>query len=690
MAQNSKLLDQREVKSQQSSQDSPQNESIAHLRSLLESTKALHKKLDILFELYAILSRSDPKQALSVATEAKAIAHQMGDTRLVAQCIHRIGTCNRYLANYNLALTNCQEAHRIFVKLKDEVAQGKVLIEIGIVYRHLYMHREAIDALTRSLEIQTSNNDQLSKSKVLNSLGIVYSDLGDYLKAIDYYYKTLKIRESLAETNADIERLNGNLLNNLGIIYGYLEEYRKALQYFEQGLAIQQRFNDRRTEAMTLGNIGEIHLLTNDRETALSYLNRSLNVSRELGDKAGEATTLVSIGSIYKQQDRLDVAGEHLQKAMDIAREVDYKTCYARANLHLGQINSRRKNYRRAVKYLEEALSTAKSIQDKSVEYETHESLSEIYGLLDLPWKALEHARVYAEAKHEVQKQQNQREIAEMQARFNVEKAENEKEIFRLRNVELTNALRKVESLNDHLLQLNDEKNTLLGILAHDLRNPLTGITTSVSMSKSYFDRLDQDEILDNIEYIGKLANRMNTIISNLLDVNKIEAGHWELDLQVIDLVHVASVVATEHIALAHAKDISVIIKTDDISGKILADDTALRNVLDNLISNAIKFSAPGTEVVVQVYERLDKVGCSVIDQGPGFTAEDKSRMFNKFARLSAKPTAGEHSTGLGLSIVKKLVELMKGNVTCSSEVGKGANLMIEFPRYLAGANDKG
>ena len=111
-----------------------------------------------------------------------------------------------------------------------------------------------------------------------------------------------------------------------------------------------------------------------------------------------------------------------------------------------------------------------------------------------------------------------------------------------------------------------------------------------------------------------------------------------------------------------------------------LVDTNSLQQVLDNLISNAIKYSPPNKCITIRLKQNAAQVSCEIQDEGPGLTVEDKQKLFGKFTRLSAQPTANEHSSGLGLFIVKKLVTHMQGQVWCESELGKGATFIVEFP----------
>ena len=102
--------------------------------------------------------------------------------------------------------------------------------------------------------------------------------------------------------------------------------------------------------------------------------------------------------------------------------------------------------------------------------------------------------------------------------------------------------------------------------------------------------------------------------------------------------------------------------------------------VLENLVSNAVKYSPPRKNIFVRLKKEAGAVRCEVQDEGPGLSVEDQKKLFGKFARLSAKPTGGEHATGLGLSIVKRMVEAMNGKVWCESEPGQGALFVVQFP----------
>lgn len=236
---------------------------------------------------------------------------------------------------------------------------------------------------------------------------------------------------------------------------------------------------------------------------------------------------------------------------------------------------------------------------------------------------------------------------------------------------------------NEELLTLNWQKNEFLGIASHDLKNPLNAITMLASILEKEAATLSAAEVSEFAADIRTSSRRMFELIKNLLDINKIEQGNILADIQTLSLRDSICSAIEHHKTAAQQKGIELLEDVADI--EIHTSPSALLQVLDNLISNAIKFSDKGKQVSIDASVTADRcVRIRVQDQGPGLTPEDKSKLFGKFMRLSAQPTGGEHSTGLGLSIVKKLVELLGGKIWCESEPGNGAAFVIELPMNIA------
>jgi signal transduction histidine kinase len=234
--------------------------------------------------------------------------------------------------------------------------------------------------------------------------------------------------------------------------------------------------------------------------------------------------------------------------------------------------------------------------------------------------------------------------------------------------------------INTSLLEANREKNEVIGIVAHDLKNPISGILLTAETIQKYYAQLSGQEVEKQMLRIMAVAERMKAIVMNLLDIQRIESGQFQLNIIPISVKKNINEMIAEHAERAIAKEIHINLVFPDTEIAVLADYSAFHEVMDNVVSNALKFSFPQSQIAIEVMVSQDSsVRICVKDGGPGLTTEDQSKLFGKFMRLSAQPTGGEHSTGLGLSIVKKLVEAMNGRIWCESEVGKGATFIIEL-----------
>ena len=242
---------------------------------------------------------------------------------------------------------------------------------------------------------------------------------------------------------------------------------------------------------------------------------------------------------------------------------------------------------------------------------------------------------------------------------------------------ELSRNHQSLQVLTDHLYRLNEEKSHFMGMAAHDLRNPLHGIRLKAEVLALKGDPPSlaaAQDICGAVDEVVRLLNR-------LLDLEAIETGHLGLKIQPVGLGQVVERACSLHQARARAKDIELAPEPVDPSLSALADPDTLTEVVDNLLTNAIKFSPPGRRVWLGAGLREEGAVLWIRDEGPGFLPEDKAKAFKRFAKLSAQPTGGEKSTGLGLAIVKRLVEDMGGRIELESEPGRGATFLVVLPR---------
>jgi len=234
--------------------------------------------------------------------------------------------------------------------------------------------------------------------------------------------------------------------------------------------------------------------------------------------------------------------------------------------------------------------------------------------------------------------------------------------------------------LYERLLTLNEEKNRLLGVAAHDLRNPIgvaQGYLRLVLAGTVGPVNQAQRMLLERVE---KSSQRMLDLVNDLLDVSAIEAGRLNLDLDQVDLEPYLAEILETSALLAAEKNIRLVTEVRGPLPRIRLDRRRFDQVLHNLLTNAVKFSYPGTTITLGARAEPRTVQIFVQDQGQGIRSEELGRVFKAFARGSARPTGGERSTGLGLAISHRIVEAHGGSIAVQSHPGEGACFTVTLP----------
>ena len=245
---------------------------------------------------------------------------------------------------------------------------------------------------------------------------------------------------------------------------------------------------------------------------------------------------------------------------------------------------------------------------------------------------------------------------------------------------ELSHQRQLLQKKNLELTDLNKQKDDLIGIVAHDLKSPINQMNGLITLLSFKSDKWDNEEI----EIFDKLENvnlHLKELVERILDLESIKKKSLNYQFTMIDLAEVMKETVYEFKEKAQSKSISIDISRITPGKMVMVDPFFLKQVFENLVSNALKFSPLGSNVFIATETHNDYHHVYVIDEGPGISDKDKLKLFTKYMTLSAKPTGDETSTGLGLSIVKKYIEEMNGSVWCESKIGKGAKFVVAFPK---------
>lgn len=254
-------------------------------------------------------------------------------------------------------------------------------------------------------------------------------------------------------------------------------------------------------------------------------------------------------------------------------------------------------------------------------------------------------------------------------------------------HLDLEKANREQTIVNKELKETNELKGKLLSMAAHDLRDPLQVILLyagNLAGIKAGTPGTPESKIIEKAyEKINSNAEKMKALIKQTLETAVIDSGKLVLTEKPLDLGELADFIVKTCTPLAKEKNQNIYFQPAK-ECLVKGDNVRLGQVMENLLCNAVKFSPRGRSIWVTVENDEETVKFMVRDEGPGLSEEDKKNLFKEFQPLTPKPTAGETSTGLGLSIVRTLVKLHDGDIQVESEPGKGSTFIVELPLYKA------
>ncbi|HYF70034.1 MAG TPA: ATP-binding protein [Ohtaekwangia sp.] len=394
-------------------------------------------------------------------------------------------------------------------------------------------------------------------------------------------------------------------------------------------------------------------LKTADQKLVQFIRKEKLKVAKTLDTLSGKSEGLYPFfqQELKKRTRRLEIKIENLNKAQDNLTSDNYLLEYKKKDLLVVSDKLEEANEEISMKNAELMVQQAK-IQEQAQKLQAiHQELVEKNEALELQKESLLDQSDYLHEANET--------ISQMHRDMEKQKDE-------------------ILQKNKELLNLNNEKNNLIGIVAHDLKSPLNQIKGLLSIMKLTTSNLTE-ETLNYIEMMEASSGRLSDMIAKILDVEAIESKKLNLTIEEVDLSALVENLVKRYSLTAEKKNISI---QSSLPDKITAqvDKGYTDQVLENLLSNAIKFSQPNKNVFIKLHKSSGTVVCEIKDEGPGLTESDKQKLFGKYQKLSARPTADETSTGLGLSIVKKFVEAMQGKIWCESEEKKGASFFVQLP----------
>lgn len=562
-----------------------------------------NEKVITLNKLTEALFHISSEKALEYGEQALELATKIDNKKEKVNALNNIGILNRKLNHYDIAFKFHQHALQISEEIGEKASISGSYNNIGAVYYMLCNFDKALEYYLKSLKIKTEIENKSGIAGSYNNIGAVYYMMKNFDMALEYYLKSSKISEEI-EDNYGI----ASALNNMGIIYKIQSNYDKALECNLKALKIRTENGNNDGIAGSNNNIGNIYFALGNFNMALEYFLKSLKISEELKDKWGSASTLNNIGNLYV----------------------------------------RLSHYENAYSYLEQGLQQASEISAKDLIEESYKGLSDLYIAKDDYKKALAYFKLYSEIKDSIYTEENRKQIAELQTKFEAEKKEKEAEIFRLKNVELVDAYQKIKDQREHLRLITK-------ILRHDLKNNLTVILSAIKLFFRNEDKTFLEEVVKKVKKSNDLIDKMRELEILI---------HSNQNLKPFSIRTVFDEILKNYAN----KEIILFC----LSVSILADDT-IYSVFDNIIDNAF-IHGKTDKVEISMKEEKDNLIINIADFGKGIPDSIKEQIFDESFKYGETG-----NTGLGLFIVKKAVNSFGGKVYVIDNKPQGSIFVLKF-----------
>ncbi len=616
------------------------------------------------------------------------------------------------------ALTYEQEAERLFSEVKYPEAEAKILGQFAFCHINKAEFEIAFKQLQRAYNIASKLSDKGILAEVENNLGVANYFIGNYSMAAEYLLNSYKTRVELGN-KSDI----ANTANNLGLVFTQIMELKKAQEYYLISLKLKKEIGDNFGIIRTLSNICDVYLKKNDLENAKKYFEEGLLLSEKSNYQNGIAVLANLGGRIYTILKDYEKALYYYSKAKDIYHLRLERTGELQALNNIAEVYLLTNNYSAAYQYLKDALTLKGEIKQETVFLKTYLLLSIYNEKLGNYSKALEYARIYDEIKDTIFNESKARQIRELSAGYELEKKQrqidllNKEKIIReldserslyikyllvllliifailiiglnYRNIVLIKNRKVLEDLNSEILaqknklaELNKTQNTLLKIIAHDLRNPFNVLIGFSDALLKLWDSMDEKEKLDLIQDINLASKNSFLLLENLLDwaINKI--GGKEVQPENIKLKKFIEDCIGGLRIYADKKNIKINILIDDDT-EITADYNMLNTVIRNIFSNSIKFAQFGGNITIKSTNNDDEyVTIEIIDDGIGMSEDLINKKLNQDDFETLAGTNNEKGSGLGLMLCKELVSKNKGKFNIHGEKGVGTTVSISMPK---------
>ncbi len=618
----------------------------------LEIARRLHlqeKEADAL-NLIAKINyiKSDYNQSLRYLEQAMVCYRAAGNEKMTVALHTNIGKVLTSLGRYEEALSHLNKVAEAFKEYKGGASPFH---SIGDVHFYLGNYAASLQAYQTALEHYKAVNDKNREASVCGSMCKLFLAIGAVDKSLATAQHGLAL---LHEIGA--EGMAWQFYREIGKVYYEVGNDDAALDAFEKSLSNSDAYQ----KAIVQHFIAKIYVRRKAFEPALNLLRTCYETYQEVKNESALTSGTAEIAALYLEKGDLESAAEFATKSLRQAQSSKNRSGEIYAELLLGKIGLKSGNTHRALHHLEKSLQVAEDINAKNLLPDIYKTLADVHKQTGNLEQALAYLERYIHAEREIFNEKSDERLKNLQVVYQVEQTK-----------------RDAEREKQKLLEIDKIKSRFFANISHEFRTPLTLI----------LGQLDDLEALEHtqvkkkkLDMIRRSSTRLLTLINELLDLSKLEAKELRLSISETELVSLVKGIIFAFESIAYPKGIKIEFSANVKSVQAWIDVDKVEKILSNLFSNAFKFTKRGKVMCRLTLLPKSKVRIAISDTGIGIPKMQVKHIFDRFYQVDNANARSYQGTGIGLALVKELVELHKGKIEVESEVEKGSTFTIELP----------
>ncbi|MCD6447416.1 MAG: tetratricopeptide repeat protein [Candidatus Marinimicrobia bacterium] len=574
--------------------------------------------------------------------------------------------------NQHKAITHYNEALIYARKLDDHKTMGMIYSQLSNVFRMNGAYRQAIEFIYKSKEHYEKIGFNEGVAWISYSIGRIYTTMSLYDEAQKEFEEGLNEYRMLSETVSSMTGV-AICLDELGLVSLEQGNVESARQYNLEAQTIYKKINSKFGMSNALKYLARIEYKAGNSKEALYHLGKSRRIKKDINDMLGFPGVYNLYGKILLDQKRYQEAIDSLNVGLEYATRNSQNNRIMRINEQLAEIYAELNDYDMAYYYR----TTQVAINDSIYQSKATRSMTQLESVYDLEIRETKIREL--EQENLIKEINLEREITVRNLLLIILTMTIVFTFFLLKLFTSNRNVNIILKRNQKKLQeLNATKDKFTSIIAHDLKSPFNTILGFSSLMERYWEQKDYAKIKEFSGYIHDVSLQTYKLLENLLEWSRSQTGKIAFNPKALD-IHIPIKNAVDLLEpAANRKQVTISMKAPSMA--VMVDEKMLHTILQNLISNAIKYSHHGGNITIVAKEKGKQLEISIRDQGVGMDENTLNNLFHIDQTVIELGTDGEKGTGLGLILSKEFVERHRGKIFAESEKGKGSIFTISIP----------